>query len=253
MTWRNLDCGRALLIAVFASTISAHAQEEQASRWKVQLVGGPQIMWLNDPLGVANGAMTGRRVQGLGYFLGTEVDHQFHARVGLRCAVHWSDRGSTMTVDDLQQPRDPTEQDGVLEVGTRSFRLRSIVVPLLLTWEPWPGFRFLGGPSASRLLEARETFTGQRFTPAERLMEGTETIDRTAWFEPLEWSMVLGFEVRGPRGFGLGVRHGSGFTHLERVEGASPSRSISWQLAATIPLWRHPSRHQPTVVPAGGG
>ena len=41
-----------------------------------------------------------------------------------------------MTVDDLQQPRDPSEQDGVWEVGTRSFRLRSIVVPMLLTGEP---------------------------------------------------------------------------------------------------------------------
>jgi hypothetical protein len=241
------------MIAVCASTITVHAQEDQATRWQVQFVCGPQIMWQNDPLGVANGAMTGRRAQGLGYFLGVEVDHSCNTQVRLRGAVHWSDRRSTMTVDDLQQPRDPSEQDGVLEVGTRSFRLRSIVVPMLLTGEPWPGFRFLSGPSTSRLLEARETFTGQRFTPAERLMDGTETIDRTAWFEPLEWSMVLGFEVRGPRGFGLGVRHGSGLTHRERVEGATPSRSTSAQLAANVPLWRHPSRHQPTVVPAGDG
>jgi hypothetical protein len=93
-------------------------------------------MWQNDPLGVANGAMTGRRAQGLGYFLGVEVDHSCNTQVGLRGAVHWSDRRSTMTVDDLQQPRHTTEQDGVWKVGTRSFRLRSIVVPMLLTGEP---------------------------------------------------------------------------------------------------------------------
>jgi len=240
------------MIAVCASTIAVRGQEEQASRWQVQLVGGPQIMWLNDPLGVANGAMTGRRVQGPGYFLGAELDHPFNASIGFLGAVHWSDRGSTMTVDDLTQPRNTSAQDGVWEVGTRSFRLRSIVLPMLLTWDPWPGFSFLVGPSAARLLEARETFTGQRFTPAERLLDGTETVDRTAWFVPLEWSMVIGFDVRGPRGFGLGVRYGSGLTHLERVDGASPSRSTTWQLAATIPVWRHPSRRAPLEVQAGG-
>lgn len=238
---RILCCS--VLVTAIRPIVSA--QEQDHAPWTVMVNAGLQTVRLNDPLGVDNGSKTGRTVHGTGYFLGAGLERAVRRNAWIRLEFHGSERNTSIRVDDTQRPYGEIGMEEVLDVGTKSYRLRSVTIPMLVTWERWSGFRFVGGFTLSKLLSARERFTGQRFTASGEQWEGTETVDRTDALAPLEWSAVLGMEVHSEHRFGLGVRYVVGLTDLDRSLGASPTWADQFQVVAVIPLFRFPSPPEP--------
>jgi len=59
-----------LLLALLFADLPVWAQVHG----RLSLLGGAQALWMPDPLGVGNGAMTGRTVRGSGYLLGAAIE-----------------------------------------------------------------------------------------------------------------------------------------------------------------------------------
>jgi hypothetical protein len=222
--------------------VPVKCQEVSAGTTQVQVIGGGQFLWLNDPLGPKNGLMTGRRVYGVGYQVGLGLERKLDRGLRIRAELHWSERHTRMVVDEARFSNGASHNDDHLDVGMRNFRLRSVQVPLLLSWQLQPDLVVLAGPAFSHLLGVQERFRGTRYGPDGQVFEGTERTDRTANFRPMELALILGFEVEGHAGLRFGVRYWQGLTDLEQWEGSSASIASAIQVAVSVPVLRGRSR-----------
>jgi hypothetical protein len=210
---------------------------------RLSLLGGAQALWMPDPLGVGNGAMTGRTVRGSGYLLGAAMYLEGRSPWILRVELHGSERRTVMQVNESSIIHAGTDIGPTVDDGLRTHRLRSVVLPVLLSTEPWPGFRLLVGPSVGYTLRATEVFSGMQVDAAGEVVEGTFTRDITGAIARWEWSLVAGMEVNGHGRMAAAVRYVKGLTDLDRVMGASPSLPEQLQVILRFRLTGGPSRH----------
>jgi hypothetical protein len=227
-----------LLFWSFHIQLPVWAQEASIRMTQAHVMGAGQFLWLNDPLGPRNGAMTGRRVYGVGYQVGFGIEHKLDPSVGIRAELQWSERCTRMTVNGTQLSHGASNIEEYSEVGIRSFRLRALQLPLLCAWQLKPDLTVLAGPVFSHVLAVQERFEGSRFSADGEVFEGDERMDRTAYFRPMELALMLGLEVEGHAGLRFGVRYLQGLTDLERWDGSSPSMASAIQVAVTLPVLR---------------
>lgn len=204
----------------------------------MDVAGAGQSIWLNDPLGPDNGPLTGRRAYGVGYFLGIGAEHAVSPKSALRAELQWNERHSRIHVDESQSTYREVDIGNTLDLGTRSFRLRALQLPLFYTYQAWPDFYVLAGPVWSRIIAVQERFVGTRLREDGLVEEGTLRTDRTSRFRPMELAFLLGFEVEGHGGFRFGVRYCQGLTDLERWAGATSSMASTVQVVVHVPFFR---------------
>lgn len=217
---------------------------------RLSLLGGVQALWMPDPLGVGNGAMTGRTVRGSGYLIGAAVDIEGRSPWSLRVELHGSERRTVMQVNESSIIHVGTDIGPTVDDGLRIHRLHSVVLPVLLTTEPWPGFRVLAGPSVGYTLRATELFSGMQAKGSGEVVEGTFTREVTDAIAPWEWSLVAGLEVNGHGRMAAAVRYVKGLTDLDRAMGASPSLPEHLQVVLRLRLTGGPSRNAQTAASA---
>ncbi len=235
-----------VLLSLLFADLSVWAQVHG----RLSLLGGAQALWMPDPLGVGNGAMTGRTVRGSGYLLGAALDLEGRSPWILRVELHGSERRMVMQVNESSIIHAGTDIGPTIDDGLRTHRLRTLVLPVLLSTEPWPGFRLLVGPSVGYTLRATELFSGMQADVSGEVVEGTFTRDITSAIAPWEWSLVAGMEVAGHGRMAAAVRYVKGLTDLDRAMGASPSFPEQLQVILRFRLTGGPSRD---AQPAASG
>jgi hypothetical protein len=232
----------AVRLLVLPSLLFADLPVWAQVRGRLSLLGGAQALWMPDPLGVGNGAMTGRTVRGSGYLLGAAIDLEGRSPWMLRVELQGSERRTVMQVNESSIIHAGTDIGPTIDDGLRTHRLHSVVLPVLLSTEPWPGFRLLVGPSVGYTLRVTEVFSGMQADAAGEMVEGTFTRDITGAISSWEWSFVAGMEVNGHGRMAAAVRYVKGLTDLDRAQGASPSLPEQLQVVLSFRLVGGPSR-----------